>query len=108
MCAVLNNPSLAMASNAYRRQHGVWPKAVRFHPGHFVRWSRELTVAAITLLVCALDVSVSAAEPSPRLTVAGPLGAVTYDHGITEADWDETAFETWLSQEAEVYGIDLP
>jgi hypothetical protein len=107
MSAVLSNPSLAMASNVYRRQHGVWPEAVRFHPDHFVPWSRELTVEALALLACVFDVTVTTAEPSPRLTVSGLHGAVTYDHGVTEADWDHEPFDAWLYEQADTYGIPL-
>lgn len=38
---------------------------------------------------------------SQRLTVGGPGGEITYDDGVTDADWDGAAFDEWLQSEAD-------
>lgn len=95
-----DNPSLAMASNAYRRLFGVWPGAVRFAPGHFAGYASGLSSDQLELLCTVFEVTVSPAERSPRLTVSGPEGVLTYDEGVDEADWDQAPFDRWLESEA--------
>jgi hypothetical protein len=96
----LDNPSLAMASNAYRRRYGAWPEWVRFAPGHFGPWAADCDAESLILLASVFDVSVTSREQSPRLTVGGPEGEITYNEGVTEADWDSTPFDEWLNGEA--------
>jgi hypothetical protein len=98
---VVDNPSLAMAANAYRRLHGTWPEQVRFAPGHFAGMATNSTPHGLEILATAMDVLVSSAERSPRLTVSGRHGALTYDDQVTEADWDAAPFHAWLRAEAE-------
>jgi hypothetical protein len=95
-----HNPSLAMASNAYRRRFGVWPAAVRFAPAHFAGYASELSSDQIELLCNVFEVTVSKAETSPRLTVSGREGALTYDEGVEESDWDQAPFDRWLESAA--------
>jgi hypothetical protein len=96
----LNNPSLAMAANAYRRLYGEWPTQVRFSPYHFGHWATDLDADALVLLALVFDVLVTTNEESPRLTVSGRHGAVTYDEGVIEADWDPAPFDEWLVEQA--------
>jgi hypothetical protein len=46
------------------------------------------------------EVRVTTAETSPRLTVIGPHGVVTYDHRVEEVDHDISEFHAWLSLKA--------
>lgn len=85
-----------MASNAYRRRYGEWPQRVRFAPGHFAAYASELSADQLEVLCTAFEVTVSSAESSPRLTVSGPEGSLTYDNGVEQADWDATPFDSWL------------
>jgi hypothetical protein len=94
-----------MACNAYRRIHGSWPEAVRFAPEHFAYMAAETPPEGLIVLAHALDVHVSASERSPRLTVSGPHGALTYDHGVEEADHDTEPFDEWLASEANRLGL---
>jgi hypothetical protein len=66
-----DNPPLAMASSAYRRRFGEWPRAVRFAPGYFAGYATSLNPDQLELLCTAFDVTVSKAEASGRLTVSG-------------------------------------
>ena len=100
-----DNPSLGMACNVYRRLHGSWPDAVRFAPGHFAGYIRGLDDDQITLLATVFIVTVTAEEKSPRLTVMGPHGAVTYGHGIEDEDHDLSPFHEWLHLEAHQRGL---
>lgn len=95
-----DNPPLAMASSAYRRRFGEWPHAVRFAPSYFAGYASGLSGDQLELLCTVFDVTVSKAEASSRLTVSGPEGALTYDDGVEESDWDQTPFDRWLESEA--------
>jgi hypothetical protein len=90
-----------MASNAYRRRHGAWPQRVRFAPGHFAAYASGLTTGQLELLCTAFEITVSTSETSPRLTVSGKEGSLTYDDGVEEPDWDAAPFDAWLLSEAE-------
>ena len=96
----LGNPSLAMAANAYRRLYGEWPTRVRFAPPHFGEWASHLDTHALVLLASVFEIEVTTEEKSPRLTVSGPRGAVTYDEGVIKADWDPAPFNQWLAEQA--------
>lgn len=107
MTSSLDNPSLAMAANAYRRIHGEWPTWARFAPEHFGHWATELDPFALIALATVLEVSVTTKEPSLRLTVGGPAGELTYDRGVTEADWEIEPFERWVREESAKRAPDL-
>jgi hypothetical protein len=102
---VIPNPSLAMACNAYRRLYGVWPEGVRFAPEHFAAMASEMNAVALLVLGSVLEVTVSEAEQSPRLTVHGAHGSLTYDRGVVDADHDQTPFDEWIGSEAMRRGI---
>ncbi len=73
---------------------------MRFAPGHFAGYAAELTPDQLELLCTVFELTVSKAESSPRLTVSGPEGALTYDDGVNESDWDQAPFDRWLETEA--------
>lgn len=105
---MIDSPSLAMASNVYRRLHGTWPDAIRLHPEHFVGDFFVKNEAFFSFLASVFEITVTDKERSPRLTVSGVHGSVTYDHGVEEADWDQTEFKDWLRSEAATRGVSLP
>lgn len=96
MISAMQNPSLGMAANVYRRRYGEWPQWVRFCPRHFGDWATELDANTLMQLCTALRVLVSVEERSSRLTVGGSHGSVTYDDGVTEDDYDSSSFEAWV------------
>ena len=107
MRPLVSHPSLAMACNAYRRLHGQWPEAARFAPGYFASIATDMSTGQLILLATVFDVTVSVRERSPRVTVSGVHGALTYDHGVQAADYDEAPFDEWLRSEAQRLEIDL-
>ena len=108
MPPLVNNPSLAMSCNAYRRMHGVWPEAIRFAPEHFAYMAVETPVEALVALTTVFDVTISRQERSPRLTVSGLHGALTYNHGVEASDYDPVPFDEWLRSEAARLNVSVP
>ena len=97
MRSQLANPSLVMASNAYRRLHGEWPTWVRFAPHHFAHWATEPRPRNSRALARAFEVRVTETEISPSLTVGGRAGELTYDQHVTDADTDPSRFDAWIT-----------
>jgi hypothetical protein len=92
-------PPIAYACNVYRRRFGVWPAQLRLHPG-FAEFLVGMSSDDFGNLVRAFDVTVTLSEPSPRVSVSGEAGQVTYDDGVTEADWDRSEFDAYVAAEA--------
>ncbi len=95
----MNNPSLIAVSNAYRRRFGQWPTWARFHPVHFGHWVSGEDPDALVRLGSRMRLIVTPEEPSPRMTVGGQPGELTYDDGVTDDDWDPSEFNRWLSND---------
>ena len=95
---LLDNPPLVAISNAYRRLHGVWPERARMTPIHFADMASSSSTAGLALLTTAMDLEVTTRETSPRVTVIGPAGELTYDDRVADEDWDDEAFVTWLRE----------
>jgi 5-methylcytosine-specific restriction enzyme A len=85
-------PPIGYACNVYRRRFGAWPTRLRMHPGFAAGFLGNLESEALTQLATTFEIEVTASEPSPRVTVIGEAGAVTYDEGVEEQDWDTAAF----------------
>jgi hypothetical protein len=103
--SLIDNPSLAMACNAYRRQHGAWPEAVRVGPEYFVTDVASMRPDALRVLASLMDITVTERERSPRLTVLGAHGELTYNQGVEEADWDQEPFHKWIHAAAAAQGV---
>jgi hypothetical protein len=99
--------AIAMTANSYERRFGEWPSSASFRANFFAAFATSRTPRQLELLATVWTLTVSEFEPSPRLTVAGALGRVTYDEGITRADWDQQRFFDWLLSEAQQRAIDV-
>jgi hypothetical protein len=87
---------VAWTCNAYRRRYGSWPTRIRLDPRYVAGFLGELKSGALIRLATAFEVEITANEPSPRVTVIGEAGAVTYDDGVEEQDWHSDAFVAFL------------
>jgi hypothetical protein len=93
------HPPVAWTCNAYRRRYGSWPTRIRLDPRYAAGFFGELPSGALIRLATAFAVEITANEPSLRVTVIGDAGAVTYDDGVEEQDWNTDAFVAFLMLE---------
>ena len=89
-------PPIVAACNVYRRRYGSWPTRLRLHPRFAEGFLPGLRPKTISRLIAAFEIEVTANEPSARVTVIGNTGAITYDEGVEDQDWDAAEFFAFL------------